>query len=67
MTRLFKSLALIGLILTIIPPVLLFLGIMESLHSVKNFMFAGMIIWFASTPPLALKKAELDHATRDQI
>lgn len=67
MNTLLKPLAIMGLLLTIIPPVLLFLGLMENLQSVKNFMFAGMIVWFAATPWLALRKGELDTSTQDQI
>ena len=57
MNKLLKPVALIGLALTILPPLLLFVGAVESLALTKNLMLAGMIIWYvAATPWLAFQK-----------
>ena len=57
MNKLFKPVALIGLALTILPPLLLFVGVIDSLPWTKNLMLAGMIIWYvAATPWLAFQK-----------
>ena len=54
MNKLLKPAALIGLALTILPPLLLFAGAVDSLPLVKNLMLAGMIVWYvAATPWLA--------------
>ncbi len=59
MNKLFKPVALIGLLLTILPPILLFVGAVDSLPLVKNLMFAGMIIWYiAATPWLAFQELQ---------
>ena len=68
MNKISKPLAILGLILTILPPLLLFLGTGISLTATKNTMFAGMILWFAgATPWLAFQKEEFDTSTQDQI
>ena len=59
MKKLFKIAALIGLLLTIIPPVLLFVGAISSLATVKTLMLVGMIIWYiGATPWLGFQKLE---------
>ncbi len=59
MNKILKLVALIGLALTILPPLLLFAGALESLPWVKNLMLVGMIIWYiAATPWLAFQKLE---------
>ncbi len=68
MNKIFKPLAILGLLLTILPPILLFLGAGISLTTTKNTMFAGMVLWFAgATPWLAFHKEEFDTSTQDQI
>lgn len=42
-------LSVIGLIATIVPPILLFLGKVE-LTTMKNWMGAGMLLWFVTAP-----------------
>ena len=51
MKKFLKPLALVGLLLTVAPPLLLFLGMIDSLASVKAAMLAGMILWFATAVP----------------
>jgi|GEM_PF-549892 len=59
MPNLFKISALIGLALTILPPVLLFMGMIDSLDTTKTVMLIGMIVWYAgATPWLGLEKLE---------
>lgn len=68
MSQLFKPLAIIGLLLTVIPPILLFTGVSDSLTSTKTVMFVGMILWFATAIPwLAFQKEDLDTSTQDQL
>ena len=68
MNKFLKPLALIGLLLTLAPPILLFVGVMDCLHCVKNFMLAGMLLWFAAAIPwLAFSKDPLDTSTQDHI
>ncbi|YCM45447.1 hypothetical protein V2O64_05365 [Verrucomicrobiaceae bacterium 227] len=68
MNKFLKPVAMIGLLLTIAPPILLFLGVSDSLATTKNTMFAGMIIWFtAAIPWLAFQKPEFDDSSQDQI
>lgn len=49
MKRLLISLSVIGLIMTIIPPILMFLGRME-LSEMKTWMGVGMVMWFVTAP-----------------
>lgn len=42
-------LSVIGLIATIVPPILMFLGRME-LSEMKSWMGAGMLLWFVTAP-----------------
>ena len=51
MKKLLKPAALIGLALTVIPPLLLFFGVMKSLEQVKQIMLGGMILWFITAIP----------------
>ena len=51
MRKILKSAALVGLALTIVPPVLLFAGGVESLEKVKTVMLGGMLLWFATAIP----------------
>ena len=56
MNKFFKPVALIGLALTILPPILLFVG-MIGLPLTKGIMLAGMIVWYlAATPWLAFQE-----------
>lgn len=50
-------LSVIGLIATIVPPILMFLGRME-LSEMKNWMGAGMLLWFVTAPFWINKKLE---------
>jgi hypothetical protein len=57
MNKLLKPAALLGLAMTILPPLLLFVGAVDSLPLTKNIMLAGMILWYlAATPWLAFQK-----------
>ena len=57
MRKFLKPVALLGLALTILPPLLLFFGAFDSLTLTKNLMLAGMIIWYvAATPWLAFQE-----------
>ena len=68
MNKIYKPLAILGLLLTIIPPLLLFFGAGIGLTATKTTMFVGMILWFTgATPWLAFQKEELDTSTQDQI
>ena len=68
MNKFSKPLAILGLLLTLLPPVLLFLGAGICLGTTKNTMIAGMLLWFAgATPWLAFRKEEFDTSTQDQI
>jgi hypothetical protein len=52
-----KVLSLIGLLLTMIPPVLVFMGKIE-LDTTKLLMAIGMFAWFVSAPFWINKKSE---------
>lgn len=68
MKKFLKTISFIGILLTILPPVLLLAGATSCLHCTKNFMLAGMIIWFsAAIPWLGTSKKPLDSSTQDQI
>ena len=68
MNKFLKPIAIIGLLLTVVPPILLFMGACDCLTTTKNIMFAGMIIWFAAAIPwLVFQKPEFDDSTQDQI
>ena len=57
MIKILKPAAIIGLALTVIPPLLLFMGVMKSLDQVKMVMLGGMILWFiAAIPWLAFRE-----------
>lgn len=49
MKGLLISLSILGLITTIIPPILLFSGKIE-LSDMKIWMGIGMVLWFVSAP-----------------
>lgn len=56
MSKIFIILAIIGLVLSAVSPLLTFLGLI-SVGLNKALMFAGMLIWFAgATPWLGGKK-----------
>jgi len=55
MKILLSSLALIGLLATITPPILVFSGTIE-LEMHKIIMAAGMILWFITAPFLRERK-----------
>jgi hypothetical protein len=44
-----KILSLIGLLLTMIPPILIFMGKID-LDTAKLLMTIGMVAWFSSAP-----------------
>lgn len=50
MKPLAKSTALVGLALTLLPPLIFFFGALE-LDLVKGLMLAGMILWYAGAAP----------------
>lgn len=58
-------LSLIGLIATIVPPILMFLGKME-LDPMKNWMGAGMLLWFVTAPFWINKKQEDGRPETDE-
>lgn len=49
MKNLLKLISLVGLALSIFPPILFFLGKME-LSSMKLWMGIGMVVWMISAP-----------------
>ncbi|WP_187262703.1 hypothetical protein [Pontibacter beigongshangensis] len=49
MHTILKLISYLGLLLTVVPSVLVFLGKIE-LDFHKNLMLAGMIMWFLSAP-----------------
>ena len=49
MKNLLKLLSVVGLILSIVPPVMLFLGKME-MDSMKLWMGVGMVAWMVTAP-----------------
>lgn len=54
-----QLISLIGLLLTIVPPILFFLGKID--HQVQNFwMLAGAVIWFVSASFWLGKKSKSD-------
>lgn len=65
--KLLPLVALSGLALTIVPPLLHLLADL-SRNTTFTLMAVGMVIWYlAATPWLAFKKEELDTSTQDQI
>lgn len=61
MKRLLISLSVIGLIMTIIPPILMFLGRME-LSEIKTWMGVGMVMWFVTAPFWINKSVESNQS-----
>ena len=59
MKTLLIILSFVGLVLTILPSVLVFKGILE-MESHFQLMVAGMVIWFA-TAPFWMKTKSLDE------
>ena len=57
MKNLLKLLSVVGLILSIVPPVMLFLGKME-MDSMKLWMGVGMVAWMVTAPFWINKKME---------
>ena len=56
MNKLYKVIALIGLSLTLLPPILAAMGMID-LDLTNTLMLVGMILWFlGATPWLALSK-----------
>ena len=49
MNAFLKIISLIGLVLTMVPPILIFLGEID-LNDTKMYMAIGMVAWFASAP-----------------
>lgn len=49
MKNLLKLLSLVGLVLSIVPPVMLFLGKMQ-MDSMKLWMGVGMVVWMVTAP-----------------
>jgi len=58
MNKLFKPLALIGLVFTILPALLLLSGTIE-IGMTKTLMIIGMVLWYIGAVPwLGLSKEE---------
>ena len=57
MRVLLKIISLIGLLLTMITPVLIFMGKID-LEETKSLIALGMMAWFASAPFWINKKSE---------
>jgi len=57
MKSILKIISLIGLLLTMIPPVLIFMGNID-LEETKSLMTFGMLAWFGSAPFWINKKSE---------
>lgn len=56
MNKLYKAIALIGLLLTLLPPILVAIGAID-LALTKSLMVVGMVLWFVgATPWLAFSK-----------
>jgi len=55
MKYLYPVLAITGLLLTLIPSILLYLG-MLSLENMKMYMFIGAVVWFSGAIPWLGKK-----------
>ncbi len=56
MKTIMKIMAVTGLMLTIVPAILVFNGVLDwQTHA--TLMFVGMILWFASAPSVMKKKA----------
>ena len=56
MKILLSSLAIIGLLATVVPSILVFLGTIDpGIH--KTVMLAGMVLWFV-TAPFSMKKKD---------
>lgn len=49
MKNLLKLISLLGLVMSILPPILFFLGKME-LSSMKLWMGIGMVVWMVTAP-----------------
>lgn len=49
MNSLLKLISIIGLVLSIVPPVLFFIGTME-MSSMKLWMGIGMVVWMVTAP-----------------
>lgn len=49
MKNLLKLISLLGLVMSILPPVLFFLGKME-MNSMKLWMGIGMVVWMVTAP-----------------
>ena len=54
MKILISSLAIVGLLATVLPSILVFLGAIEP-GTLKAIMLAGMVLWFV-TAPFSMKK-----------
>lgn len=67
MKSLFPFIAISGLALTIVPPMIHLFGTLE-LKSTFNLMTAGMILWIiGGTPWLVFKKEKIDESNQDHI
>jgi hypothetical protein len=51
--------SLIGLLLTMTPPILIFLGKID-LDTTKSLMTLGMVAWFSTAPFWINKKVDVD-------
>ena len=56
MKILLSSIAIIGLLATVLPSVLVFLGTVDP-GTHKNVMLVGMVLWFAAAP-FSMKKKD---------
>ena len=58
MTTLLKCFAIIGLLATIVPSILVFTGTIElGIH--KNIMGIGMVLWFVTAPFFMKRKKSI--------
>lgn len=61
MKNLLKLLSLAGLVMSILPPILFFLGNME-MGSMKLWMGVGMVLWMTSAPFWVNKPTSSDQS-----
>lgn len=52
MKKILTSIAVLGLLLTILPAILLIAGLIKQLPTAHHLMIAGMLLWFAANIPL---------------
>jgi hypothetical protein len=57
MSYIYRVMALAGLAMTLVPPILFYLGSMAE-DPMKRFMFIGFVLWFSGAIPWLGKKKE---------